>query len=247
VILAYGFFSWFGFLDASFCGVSILFFIPIFLGCLASQKCIDLLDMAKDGDLKIEILNTSDLIPYARNSRTHSPEQVGQIAGSIREFGFTNPVLIDGDNNIIAGHCRVMAAQKLGIENVPCIRLDHLTDTQRRAYVIADNKLALNSGWDEEMLGLELADLRESDFDLSLTGFNGDVIEAFLNPPTSVDDIQKEWDAANMPDYDGSPKGEGGTIIVHFSTQEARSEFASRLDLKISEEAKYCWYPSRPE
>lgn len=138
--------------------------------------------MAKDGELKIEILQTADLIPYGKNSRTHDEFQIQQIAGSIREFGFTNPVLIDGENNIIAGHCRVMAAQKLGMENVPCIRLDHLTDTQRRAYVIADNKLGLNSGWDEEMLGLELADLRESDFDLSITGFDGDAIESFLNP-----------------------------------------------------------------
>jgi ParB-like chromosome segregation protein Spo0J len=131
---------------------------------------------------KIEILKTDSLIPYARNSRTHSESQVAQIAGSIREFGFTNPVLIDGENGIIAGHGRIMAAQKLGLAEVPCIRLDHLTETQRKAYVIADNKLALNSGWDETMLGLELADLRELDFDLSLTGFDGDEIEAALNP-----------------------------------------------------------------
>jgi DNA modification methylase len=122
--------------------------------------------------MKIEQLPTADLIPYARNTRTHSPEQVAQIAGSIREFGFTNPILIDGENGIIAGHGRVMAASKLGLAKVPCIRLSHLTDTQKRAYIIADNKLALNAGWDEEMLGLELADLREVDFDLDLLGFD---------------------------------------------------------------------------
>jgi len=133
--------------------------------------------------MKIEQIKTADLIPYARNSRSHSETQVAQIAGSIREFGFTNPVLIDAGNGIIAGHGRVMAAGKLGMEKVPCIRLAHLTDTQRRAYIIADNKLALNAGWDEEMLGLELADLREADFDLGLTGFDGTEIEAFLNPP----------------------------------------------------------------
>jgi ParB-like chromosome segregation protein Spo0J len=132
--------------------------------------------------MKIETLKTADLIPYARNSRTHSDAQVAQIAGSIREFGFTNPVLIDADNGIIAGHGRVMAAGKLGMDKVPCIRLAHLTDTQKRAYIIADNKLALNAGWDEKMLGLELADLREADFDLDLTGFDGDEIEAALNP-----------------------------------------------------------------
>jgi len=132
--------------------------------------------------MKIEKLKTADLVPYARNSRTHSDAQVSQIAGSIREFGFTNPVLIDADNGIIAGHGRVMAAQKLGLDKVPCICLAHLTETQKRAYIIADNKLALNAGWDEEMLGLELTDLREVDFDLGLTGFNADEIEAALNP-----------------------------------------------------------------
>jgi len=131
---------------------------------------------------KIETLKTTDLVPYARNSRTHSEAQVAQIAGSIREFGFTNPILIDADNGIIAGHGRVMAAQKLGLDKVPCVRLGHLTETQKRAYIIADNKLALNAGWDEELLGLEMADLRELDFDLGLTGFDGDEIEAALNP-----------------------------------------------------------------
>jgi ParB family chromosome partitioning protein len=122
--------------------------------------------------VKIETIPTSDLIPYARNSRSHSEAQVAQIAGSIREFGFTNPVLIDGDNGIIAGHGRVLAAGKLGLGKVPCIRLAHLTETQKRAYIIADNKLALNAGWDEELLGLELADLRQDGFDLELTGFD---------------------------------------------------------------------------
>ena len=133
--------------------------------------------------MKIETIKTADLVPYARNSRTHSPEQVAQIAGSIREFGFTNPVLIDAENGIIAGHGRVMGAQKLGMAEVPCIRLSHLTENQQRAYVITDNKLALNAGWDEELLGLELADLREADFDLGLLGFDAEEIEAALNPP----------------------------------------------------------------
>jgi DNA modification methylase len=134
--------------------------------------------------MKIEQLPTDTLIPYARNTRTHSEAQVAQIAGSIREFGFTNPVLIDGENGIIAGHGRVLAAQKLGLGKVPCIRLSHLTDTQRRAYIIADNKLALNAGWDEELLGLELADLREEGFDLELTGFDGDELANLLAETT---------------------------------------------------------------
>lgn len=131
---------------------------------------------------KLEYLPISDLSEYEKNARTHSPEQVDQIAASIREFGFTNPVLIGSDNDIIAGHGRVMAARKLNMTDVPCIRLGHLTETQKRAYIIADNKLALNSGWDEEMLGLELADLREADFNLDLVGLDAAEIESALNP-----------------------------------------------------------------
>lgn len=129
--------------------------------------------------MKVQQLPTEKLIPYARNTRTHSDEQVAQIAASIREFGFTNPVLIDGQDGIIAGHGRVMAARKLGLAEVPCIRLAHLSEAQRRAYVIADNKLALNAGWDEELLAVELADLREIDFDLSLTGFSETELGSF--------------------------------------------------------------------
>lgn len=118
------------------------------------------------------------LVPYARNSRTHSDAQVAQIAASIREFGFLNPVIVDGENGIIAGHGRVMAAQILGMATVPVVEAKHLTETQKRAYIIADNKLALNAGWDDEMLRVEFAELGEADFDLELTGFSLDEIEA---------------------------------------------------------------------
>ena len=128
----------------------------------------------------IEYVETSALVPYARNSRTHSDEQVQQIMGSIKEFGFTNPVLIDAEGVIIAGHGRTMAAQRLGMKEVPCLRLSHLTDAQKRAYVIADNKLALNAGWDDAMLANELRNLKAEDFDLSLTGFNDDELNALL-------------------------------------------------------------------
>ena len=143
--------------------------------------------------MKIEQIATADLIPYARNTRTHSPEQVAQIAGSIREFGFTNPILIDAENGIIAGHGRVMAASKLGLAKVPCIRLTHLTDTQRRAYIIADNKLALNAGWDEELLALELGEIGDLDFDLSIIGFDeselGDIMAETTEGETDPDDV----------------------------------------------------------
>jgi ParB-like chromosome segregation protein Spo0J len=109
------------------------------------------------------------LIPYVKNSRTHSDHQVAQIAASIKEFGFTNPVLLDEHGSIVAGHGRVMAARKLKLDEVPTITLEWLTDTQRRAYVIADNKLALNAGWDDEMLRLELCELGDLGFDLDLS------------------------------------------------------------------------------
>jgi DNA modification methylase len=132
--------------------------------------------------LTIGHLEIDKLIPYARNSRTHSDSQIAQIAASIKEFGFTNPVLIDATDGIIAGHGRVLAARKLGLGIVPCIRLPDMTEMQRRAYVIADNKLGLNAGWDEAMLAVELADLQGADFDVGLTGFSTDEIAALLAP-----------------------------------------------------------------
>ena len=125
------------------------------------------------------------LIPYARNSRTHNDEQVAQIVTSIKEFGFTNPILVGADDVIIAGHGRLLAAQRMGLKEVPIVRLPHLTETQRRALVIADNKIALNAGWDEEMLALEMKELGDLDFDLDLLGFSLDELkelEAFGEP-----------------------------------------------------------------
>lgn len=127
--------------------------------------------------MQVEVLPVEKLIPYARNARTHSDEQVAQIAASIREFGFCNPVLVDAEDGIIAGHGRVLAARKLGMGEVPCIRLGHLTETQKRAYVLADNKLALNAGWDEEMLRFELGDLQADGFDLDLAGFSAEELD----------------------------------------------------------------------
>ena len=122
--------------------------------------------------LKIVLRPLESLVPFARNPRTHSDEQVAQIAASIKEFGFTNPILIDENQGIIAGHGRLLAAKELGLEKVPCIDLSHLTDEQKRAYIIADNKLALNAGWNEELLRLELTDLKELGANLELIGFD---------------------------------------------------------------------------
>ena len=128
-------------------------------------------------------LLVADLVPYARNSRTHSPQQVDKIAASIREFGFLNPIIVDGRNGIVAGHGRVMAAQKLGLSELPVIDASHLSEAQKRAYVIADNRLALDAGWDNEMLKIELQDLEADGFDLSITGFEIGELTALFDDP----------------------------------------------------------------
>jgi len=156
--------------------------------------------MAKKKSLPaIEMLPIEGLVPYANNSRSHSDEQVAQVAASIKEFGFTNPVLVDKDNMIIAGHGRMKAAMRLGLTEVPCIRLDHLNDFQKKAYIIADNKLALNAGWDDELLRLELGQLNEDGFDLSLTGFDDDELSKLLIPE-QIDGLTDEDDVPEVPE-----------------------------------------------
>lgn len=136
---------------------------------------------------KIEQVAVADLIPYASNSRTHSDAQIAQIAASIREFGWTNPILIDGDNGLIAGHGRLLAARKLGLENVPAIILDHLTKAQQRALVIADNQLALNAGWDFAALENEIRGLDNEGFDLEILGFDDADLQKMLADVESIE------------------------------------------------------------
>lgn len=136
---------------------------------------------------------TADLIPYARNSRTHSEAQVAKIASSIREFGFLNPVVTDGKNGIVAGHGRVLAASKLGLREVPCVEASHLTEAQKRAYVIADNRMALDAGWDIDLLKIELKDLEDMKFDLTITGFE-------------IGELTTLFDEPNMAEPDSSTK-----------------------------------------
>ena len=143
--------------------------------------------------MQIEKVATEKLIPYANNARTHSEAQVAQIAASIREFGFNNPVLIDEDSTIIAGHGRVMAARALELDEVPCIRLSHLSPSQRKAYIIADNKIALNSGWDEELLKLELEGM--TDIEQMATGFSPEELNLLFNGWQSDIDRMDDIDA----------------------------------------------------
>ena len=141
--------------------------------------------------LKVAYINTDKLIPYTNNSRTHSPEQVQQIAGSIREFGFTNPILIDEENGIIAGHGRIMAATLLNLKEVPTIILTGLSETQRKAYILADNKLALNAGWNIDLITMELQGLKEIDYDISIIGFDEKELNEFFDDMNIEDNTDK--------------------------------------------------------
>jgi ParB-like chromosome segregation protein Spo0J len=170
--------------------------------------------------LELEHVPLGTLIPYARNARTHSPTQVSQLAGSIAEFGFTNPVLIGADNVIIAGHGRVLAAEKLGLEEVPVIRLGHLTDAQRRAYIIADNKLALNAGWDDELLRVELADLEEMGVALGLTGFSDDELAALMADPEAGGGGDRYTREIKAPIYE--PTGENPPVAALIDDTKTR-------------------------
>ena len=144
---------------------------------------------------RFEKVNIDKLVPYARNARTHSKEQVLQLRASLWEFGFVNPVIVDKDYNVIAGHGRIMAAKEEGITEVPCVFVEHLTEAQKRAYIIADNRLALNAGWDTEMLSVELADLQGADFDISLLGFDNAELNKLLGGIEDVKDDDFDVDA----------------------------------------------------
>jgi 3'-phosphoadenosine 5'-phosphosulfate sulfotransferase (PAPS reductase)/FAD synthetase len=176
---------------------------------------------SKSAKRLLEMMPISKLKPYERNARTHSEDQIAQLMASIKEFGWTNPVLIDDKGSIVAGHARVEAAKRLGQTEVPTIRLSGLTQTQARAYVIADNKLALNADWDEELLELELTDLKALDFDLNLIGFDDKELEKlFLVAPEKPEPIaiQKSADLTSLaPNEEERKILEGRTLLVEFS------------------------------
>lgn len=159
-----------------------------------------------------------DLIPYANNARTHSDEQVAQIASSIKEFGFINPVIVDADGGIIAGHGRVMAAKKLGIDEVPTLLVEHLSEAQKKAYILADNKMALNAGWDDALLAIELQDLQSLDFDLSLTGFELGEINGLLDE----EEIEPELIEQNY--------NEVFNVIVECEDEQQQERIFNKLD-----------------
>ena len=186
-------------------------------------------------DLAVEHRPVEALIPYARNARTHSDAQVAEIAASIREFGWTNPILVDGDNGIIAGHGRLLAARKLGLATVPVIELAGLTEAEQRAYVLADNKLALNAGWDEAMLALEIADLNALGFDLSLAGFGEREIDRLIDlvqrtPPSFPDEAPAPPESRSpVRATSGCWASTGCSAATPRSSEDVRTALGGRL------------------
>jgi len=164
-----------------------------------------------------KVVSTDSLIPYAMNSRTHSDKQVDQIAASIKEFGFLNPVIVDGENGIIAGHGRVMAAKKLGMAELPVVEAKHLTEAQKKAYVIADNRLALNSGWDDELLKTEINNLHTDDFDVELLGFDAQELAIMF------DDVPE-------PTLKEEKYSELFNVIVECADEEEQEKVFNKLD-----------------
>lgn len=174
---------------------------------------------------KIEYINTEELVPYKKNSRTHSEEQIKQISESMKEFGFTNPVLIDEENEIIAGHGRVLGAKKLGIESVPCIRLEGLTEAQKKAYIIADNKIALNSGWNEDILKMEILDLKDEDFKIGLLGFSDSELDKLLD----VDEENEQEAEVEFTEVLGE---EHNYIVLYFDNDVDWLQAETLFDIK---------------
>jgi hypothetical protein len=183
---------------------------------------------------RIEQWDIDRLLPYAKNSRTHSEEQIAQIAASIKAFGFTNPILVGDDGVIVAGHGRLSAARKLGLKQVPVIVLDHLSDTERKALVIADNKLALNAGWNLDMLALEIADLKDSDFNIDLLGFNEEELTEILDVDLEQDNPYTK--KVEAPTYE--PSGEKPNVKDLYDDSKAFEIIDAIKKAKIPQEEK---------
>ena len=187
---------------------------------------------------EIRQLRPDQLIPYVRNPRTHTDQQIDRIAKSIARFGFTNPILIDKNLGIIAGHGRLRAALQLRLDTVPTIELTHLSDAEKKAYIIADNKLALDAGWDNDLLMAEVNDLRLADMDITLTGFSELELSVFAG---DVADVSQLWQA--MPSFHQDDKLGFHHLVVHFKDQEAIDSFAAMVQKPVSTATKYLWFP----
>lgn len=190
--------------------------------------------------LQVELRQPGQLTAFKNNARLHDQEQIDQIIDSINEFGFTNPLLIDENDGIIAGHGRLEAAKAMELPTVPVIVLSGLSEEQKRAYVLADNKLALNARWDESLLAFELGELATLNFDTQLTGFTE--LEVAMRVDDGVDDPSKEW--VDMPEFQQNSVEAFRTMIVHLPTEEDWNEFVRILALEgFTPATKYVWWP----
>lgn len=193
---------------------------------------------------KIKRKKVDALIPYARNARTHSDEQVAQLAASIKEWGWTTPVLVDEDGEIIAGHGRVMAARKLGIEEVPTMTASGWTKAQKQAYVLADNQLPQNAGWDMDLLKIEMQGLEDEGFDLELIGFGeGEITNILLPTEVGETDATEEWEG--MPDFEQDDKKSFRHVVVHFENNDDVKEFFSIIGQSHTDKTNSIWFPEQ--
>lgn len=193
-------------------------------------------------ELQITYRPVDDLVPYARNARTHTPEQIDRIAASIREYGWTNPILTDGEAGIIAGHGRLAAARKLGLQTVPTIELSGLSEAQKRAYILADNRLALDAGWDEELLKIELQDLQTCGVDIDVTGFTNEELDSLL--PTDASDEEEE---SETPEIEGEPVSKPGDVWICGKHRVMCGDACSASDIQtLTGETKASLYLTDP-
>tara|TARA_R110000823_G_scaffold241316_1_gene366052 strand:- start:153 stop:755 length:603 start_codon:yes stop_codon:yes gene_type:complete len=187
--------------------------------------------------MKVIQKKISELKRYKNNSRVHTKQQIEQIAASINEFGFNNPLLINADNRVIAGHGRLEAAELLDMDKLPCVVIEGLTKEQERAYIIADNKIAMNASWDIDMLKIEMSDISEF-MDIALTGFTEMEFSSLFGE--SVTAIEA-WE--DMPEFTQKSTEAFKRMIVHFATQEHVNKFAELVKQSITEKTKYIWFP----
>lgn len=193
---------------------------------------------------EIKFKLTKDLIPYVNNARTHSEVQIKQVASSIQEFGFTNPIIIDEGNTILAGHGRLQAAQLLGLEQVPTQSVKGWSEAKKKAYILADNKLALNAGWDVELLKIELDTITGLDFDVELTGFaEGEVLNLNLGIEEGEVNVEDEW--TGMPEFDQPDSTSFRKVIMHFENPDDVAEFFSIIGQSDTGKTKSAWFPEK--
>ena len=193
--------------------------------------------------LKIEEKKIKEIKENIENPRKHNSKQVEQISNSISEFGFTNPILVDKNSQIIAGHGRYLAAKKLKMSLVPVIVLENLTEQQIKALTIADNKLGMNSVWDEDLLWKQIKELTDIKYDINLLGFDEEQIIPYIQDENLVNNILDEWQ--DMPEYDQEDLTAHRTMLVHFENDEDVLEFSKIVKQKFTEKTKYIWYPKQ--